>query len=306
MTQKDTLFIGIDVGGTSCQATAFSNDGKALAHAQAASVNLGVDVSSVIVALDSVLAQLTQQLQLSIAQVPMGIGCAGFSHIDARQRLLLWAQQFPHCHITSDIQIATLGANGGGECAVVIVGTGSCGAQYQNKQFVQIGGHGLLLGDHGSGGWLGVQAIKHLLAVKEQCAPATLLSHTIATFIAELNLGDASLEQSLVQYFNQYSSHDFALLAPSVFKCAQQGDAQALHLIETGLGHIEKLIRRVSANGTLPVFYVGGVVQPYLSLAQQYFPQHRLWSTELQPCIHSPEYGAMLFARSCYQPPSFA
>ena len=36
----------------------------------------------------------------------MGIGCAGFSHIDARQRLLLWAQQFPHCHITSDIQIA--------------------------------------------------------------------------------------------------------------------------------------------------------------------------------------------------------
>ena len=37
MTQKDTLFIGIDVGGTRCKATAYSSDTCLIAQAQAPS-----------------------------------------------------------------------------------------------------------------------------------------------------------------------------------------------------------------------------------------------------------------------------
>ena len=295
MTQKDTIFIGIDVGGTRCQASAYSVDGRLLAQAHAPSVNLGVDALKVISALDQVLAKLSHLLGLPVTDMSIGIGCAGFSHVAGRERLLKWVQAYSFCHITSDIHIASIAANAGADCAVVIAGTGTCGATYQHKQLHQIGGHGLLLGDHGSGAWLGLQAVKHLLAVSEGCSLPTLLSSVLSEYKAEQTKNDSSASLTTVQY----NSHDFASLAPYVFSTAQQGDTCALDIIETGLGHINTLVNRVSENQTLPVFYVGGVLQPYLTIAQEFFPQHALLQTDLKPCTQPPEYGAMLFARHC-------
>lgn len=297
MTQKDTLFIGIDVGGTRCTATAYSSDTCLIAQAQAPSVNLGVSVQRVLAALDDVLAQLSQTLERSLADVSIGIGCAGFSHLVGRERLLQWAQTYPNCHVTSDIHIASLAANAGAACGVVIAGTGTCGAIYQYGQLTQVGGHGLLLGDHGSGAWLGLQAVKHLLAVDDGCSVPTLLSHAVKTFSAERNKDGGKAPLTSVQYFSSYNSNEFAQLAPYVFNAARQGDTQALQMLESGLGHITELVNRVSASHTLPVFYLGGVMQPYLAIAQASFSQHPLLQTDLKPCIHPPEFGAMLFAR---------
>lgn len=297
MTQKDTLFIGIDVGGTRCQATAYSSDASMLAQAQAPSVNLGVSVQQVLTALDEVLAKLSHTLELSLTNVSIGIGCAGFSHVAGRQRLLQWAQTYPHCHVTSDIHIASLAANAGAKCGVVIAGTGTCGAIYQQEKLLQIGGHGLLLGDCGSGAWLGVQAVKHLLAVDDHCSLPTLLSSAVIEFKTERNHDQDIMQQTSVQYFSRYTSNEFAQLAPLVFSAARQGDTHALQILESGLGHITELVNRVSADHTLPVFYLGGVMQPYLAIAQAYFAQHPLLQSDLKPCIQPPEFGAMLFAR---------
>jgi N-acetylglucosamine kinase-like BadF-type ATPase len=133
--------------------------------------------------------------------------------------------------VVNDVVGAWATATGGGPGVAVISGTGSnvFGVGPDGRPW-RAGGWGHLLGDEGSGYWLGVQSIKAALADREASGPRTALSEVAPGFF-----GVASVEALAgYVYSKPLTKGEIAAFAIETAKHAEDGDAVARHLFERG------------------------------------------------------------------------
>lgn len=155
-------------------------------------------------------------------------GLAGSSSDEVRR----WAEATLREHvsggiiITGDEQIALDAAFRGGAGVLVIAGTGShVTGRCANGTTVGAGGWGPVLGDEGSGTWIGLEAIRACLRAKDRGVETCLLHEIQQAW----GLEDLA---SLVAKANLRERPDFALLTTVVAECAEDGDALAQGVLE--------------------------------------------------------------------------
>ena len=128
--------------------------------------------------------------------------------------------------ITGDEQIALDAAFRGGPGVLVIAGTGShVTGRCANGITVSAGGWGPVLGDEGSGNWIGLEAIRACLRAKDRGVETCLLHEIQRAWKLETL-------SSLVAKANLRERPDFALLTTVVAECAEKGDALAQGVLE--------------------------------------------------------------------------
>jgi len=155
-------------------------------------------------------------------------GLAGSSSAEVRQ----WAQATLHklvsggAIITGDEQIALDAAFRGGPGVLVIAGTGShVTGRCANGSTVGVGGWGPVLGDEGSGTWIGLEAIRAGLRAHDRGVESCLLRDIQRAW----QLEDLA---SLVARANTRERPDFASLTTVVANCADNGDALAQGVLD--------------------------------------------------------------------------
>src|SRR3954465_6579995 len=141
----DTLFIGIDGGGTHCRARIRDGAGRLLGEGTGgpANLRLGPEVAMTsIVAAAKAAADAGGLLDSDLTRAPVGLGMAGA--IDDVRNGLLFAQPHPfrRVAIDTDAYIAWLGAFAGGDGAILILGTGSAGLAVVESQRLNVRGGG--------------------------------------------------------------------------------------------------------------------------------------------------------------------
>jgi N-acetylglucosamine kinase-like BadF-type ATPase len=93
---------------------------------------------------------------------------------------------------------------------VTISGTGSVHlAKSHDGTITKIGGWGRLLGDEGSGYWLGLQALKHYARAHDGIEPAGELYDTIDAILTERCNGDRDIMRKMI-YTDQMNPSEFA------------------------------------------------------------------------------------------------
>jgi N-acetylglucosamine kinase-like BadF-type ATPase len=128
--------------------------------------------------------------------------------------------------ITGDEQIALDAAFRGGAGVLVIAGTGShVTGRCANGSTVGAGGWGPVLGDEGSGTWIGLEAIRSCLRARDRGVESCLLREIQQAW----QLDDLA---SLVAKANMRERPDFALLTTVVANCAEDGDALAQGVLD--------------------------------------------------------------------------
>jgi len=128
--------------------------------------------------------------------------------------------------ITGDEQIALDAAFHGGSGVLVIAGTGShVTGRCANGTTVGAGGWGPVLGDEGSGTWIGLEAIRAGLRAQDRGIESCLLRDIQQAW----QLEDLA---SLVAKANRRERPDFALLTTVVANCADNGDALAQGVLD--------------------------------------------------------------------------
>ena len=128
--------------------------------------------------------------------------------------------------ITGDEQIALDAAFRGGPGVLVIAGTGShATGRCADGTTVGAGGWGPVLGDEGSGSWIGLEAIRASLRARDRGVETCLLREIQQKWQLD-NL------PSLVAKSNLRERPDFASLASVVATCADQGDALARGVLD--------------------------------------------------------------------------
>ncbi|NMH60143.1 BadF/BadG/BcrA/BcrD ATPase family protein [Alteromonas ponticola] len=290
MPQFHTYYVGIDGGGTRCRATLFDQAGKCLGVAEAGGANVAMNARqaqrSILNAIEQALTRAGLQNQVKLSQLRVAAGLAGANVASARLLLTEWAHPFASFLFTSDLFSTIIGAHAGKEGALLIVGTGSCAASWQNGELKQYGGHGFALGDKGSGAWLGKQAIAHTLEVLDGVTPQSDLAQL---FCEHLQLHSADL---LVERFHKASSAQFGELAPWVFDAASANDSVAIAIIKDGAAYLSTIARLALTANSGKLSITGGVaaaITPYL--------QENVRNA-LVPVAHGPEWGAVhLFYR---------
>lgn len=155
-------------------------------------------------------------------------GLAGSSSAEARQ----WAEDTLRelvsggVIIAGDEQIALDAAFRGGPGVLVIAGTGShVTGRCADGSTVGAGGWGPVLGDEGSGNWIGLEAIRACLRARDRGVESCLLREVQQAWQLD-NLA------SLVARANMRERPDFASLTTVLASCADDGDALAQGVLD--------------------------------------------------------------------------
>lgn len=252
----DTLYLGVDGGGTRCRARLETADGVVLGQGVSgpASMRFGIQAASasILGAAREALAQAGLG-EDALARTRAGIGLAGTGHIGARQALDSWQHPFAKAWFEGDGYLAWLGAFGGDEGGIVVCGTGSIGITYKG-QTIRVGGYGFPVSDEGSGAHIGLNAIRYSLRTLDgRAAPTAFAQEILARFSSDPAV--------VIRWSETASPTDYAAFAAIVIKHAAAGEPAASNLLRDAAVHIAGLAEAVLARGAPRVALVGGLVE---------------------------------------------
>jgi glucosamine kinase len=269
MSMDSTYLLGIDGGGTGCRARLTDCQGKVLGEGSAgpANLTLGVDVAvnSLMAATRGALAQAGLP-DAVLARTHAGLGMAAGNVPRHRVALEAAALPFVSACVRSDAEVACLGAHGGEEGGILILGTGSQGVVYRELDFITVGGWGFALSDTGSGAILGRAAVRRAFLAHECVEPTSPLTMAIVDrFFSD--------REVMLDWSTNARPKDWAEFARTVFEYARQGDTVALKLVRDNALAVERILDRMLSLGARRIALMGGIAkptQPYL--AQRFVP----------------------------------
>ena len=228
-----SLFLAIDAGGTKTECL-IADDAVVLARASTGTVKLmRVSEEQATARLQAMLEQVVSAAGAELSEVTRTcFGLAGLTSSEARA----WARRIVPAMVSGELllcgdeEIALDAAFRGGPGILVIAGTGSnvVGRAADGTLF-GAGGWGSVLGDEGSGYWIGLEAIRVALRAQDRIGFGGIPTCLLREIEEHWKLG--SLEE-LVALANRRPGLDFAELAPVVARCAEGGDLLAAGVLE--------------------------------------------------------------------------
>jgi glucosamine kinase len=308
---SDTVVVGLDIGGTSTRATAVTLDGVRLGTGRAGGGNPtthGAEraAAELLAALRSALADVDP------ARVRTGaIGLAGAGRLlaDPQGRAAFdraWSEAGLRCPyaVHGDALVAYASGTAAPDGTVLIAGTGAIAAQVRNLRLDRVAdGHGWLLGDAGSGFWLGREAVRRLLSDLDSAVPPGELGRRVLTELtgsADVAERPRATADAVVQAVTRRPPVELARLAPLVVTAARDGEQVAAALIAAAAARLAESVGRIRpAGATDPVVLGGGLLTGGTPLAEAVRPElARRWpGAPLRPAGDGAAAAAWLAAR---------
>jgi glucosamine kinase len=182
----------------------------------------------------------------------LAAGLSGVSHAPWRDQFLAADPGFAVLEAETDSFTMLLGAHGAQPGAIVIAGTGSIAESLRpDGSRATVGGWGFRVDDEGSGGWLGLQAVRHGLAAFDGRANASPLARRVW-----MHCGDE--RETLQAWCSASGQFEYAQLARAVFDC-ESTDPVAAALLQQAVVALEDLALAVDPRGRLPLAVAGSI-----------------------------------------------
>ena len=276
------LFVGVDGGATKCTVRLEDEAGTLMGLVTSGPANIRLSVEQAWQSIQSALNKLLAQYEGQF-EIHAGMGLAGCEIQQAKQIFVNHPHPFSKLNVVSDAYTACLGAHGGQDGAIIIIGTGVVGLKCQQGQTVKVGGWGFPIDDLGSGAWLGLEAVKVTLQNMDGRLPASGLAEAVHAHFQNDH-------DRLMAWANAAHSTQFAELAPVVIAESERQDATAIQLLQRAAQEIERVADALHLDD-LPCSLIGGVapfIEPHLSASLR---------ARLRPVMATPEVGAIYLAR---------
>jgi glucosamine kinase len=260
----NTLLLGVDGGGTRCRARLCAFSGAKLGEATAGPANIRFGLERSFAAILDATTECLVQAGLSSKDSSRITACLALAGASEPSHLAA-AQDFPHpfrrAIITTDAHAACIGAHGGADGGIIVIGTGSIGWAERKGLHYRAGGWGWPISDEGSGAWLGHETLRRVLwAYDGRIEWTPLLRALFERFEQD--------PHAILQWTINASPRDLGSFAPLVVEHAAQNDRVGGELMRLAATHIDALAERLIAVGTERLSLVGGLaehVAPWLS-----------------------------------------
>ena len=294
--------LGIDAGGTKTVCQLANERAEILAEARRGGANLQasgeLEVEKV---LHEVMEEAIGDRELTPAAICLGI--AGVDRPDDARVVRSIMKRVGYkakCLVVNDALVALEAGAPGQPGVVVIAGTGSISyGRNDRNQAARAGGWGYMLGDEGSGYWIGRAALRAVLRAADRRGPATKLTDLLLAFY-----GVARAQDLIHQvYSGTLRPAAIAALAKCVQSAFTDGDAVAIGILRGAADQLESsalsVARRLDMIGSeFPFVLSGGMYRavPWLEeeLGRRLMlasPRSRTLLLEIEPA-----YGAVRLA----------
>ena len=261
--------LGIDGGGTKTQAAIADDDGRVRGVGLGGPSNYD-DIGAELTRAHIGQAVAAARARAGLEDVPFDaafLGLAGVVSEHDHRAIRAIAGDLrlapdERVGVHHDCRIALAGGLSGRPGIVLIAGTGSScyGVNAAGRDW-RAGGWGQLIGDEGSGYWLGVQALRCAVCAYDGRGAATPLESAVQR---ALGLDDMNAIMHRL-YVAGMSRAEIAGLAPLVFAAAQAGDEVALGLVRQAAADLTACVvavaGRLGFDGGCEVALVGGLLQ---------------------------------------------
>ncbi len=256
-----TYVLGLDAGGTTTVCLLADADGAAVASARGSGANLqAVGELAVEKVLHEVMEEAIGGRDVTIAAICLGI--AGVDRPDDHaviRGIMKRIGRQARVLIVNDALVALEAGAPGAPGVVVISGTGSIAYGRNGAgEAARAGGWGYVLGDEGSGYWIGRAALRAVLRESDRRGPATALTRLL---LSHFGVAQA---QGLIHEVYHTSLQPAAI--GSLAKCVQQafseGDGVAIGILRTAADELEgsalSVARRLDLPGRAFTFILAG------------------------------------------------
>jgi N-acetylglucosamine kinase-like BadF-type ATPase len=265
------LVIGADLGGTSTRVAVASATGRRLATASAGGGN-PTSHGAVRAAAELGIAVRRALLGLQPRDVrAVVVGIAGAGALDDRRAARVFDDALATAGIAvrpeyiGDAEVAFSSATPLPSGTVLLAGTGAKAARIRDRRsYATSDGLGWQLGDHGSGYWLGREAVRAALATLDGTGAATALADSVPGRLLGRPLDGPAQRQraELIRAVAARPPIELARLAPLVTEAESAGDAVASTICDRAAAHLVRAIGDVRApDEDGPLVLNGGVVR---------------------------------------------
>ncbi|MCY6371876.1 N-acetylglucosamine kinase [Clostridium ganghwense] len=219
--------IGVDGGGTKTEAAAYTLDGEELKTFYGGYGNLVLNKQ---VALNNIASIIEECINYFGREgvICISLGLAGVEAGDNKNIVKKTIEEKFKVKILvyNDAEIAMAALLKGEDGILTIAGTGSISIGTLEGKKAKSGGWGHLLGDEGSGYYIGIETLKLMIQEDDEIKEKGLLTRSIMKY---LNIKEADEIKGFV-----YSStkDEIAALTPVVVSCAEKGDNKALIILK--------------------------------------------------------------------------
>jgi glucosamine kinase len=257
--KRADLFLGVDGGGTRCRARLADGSGHILGEGAAGPANIRLGLEASFTEVLRAARQCLSEAGLGVEAIMRIFAClalAGASEARELDTARASTLPFRRTVITSDAHAACVGAHGGQDGGVIVIGTGSVGWAILGGRQYRVGGWGLPLSDEGSAAWIGREALRTALRAHDgRIARTPLLQRLLDEF--------ASDPYAIVRWADAARPTEFGRFAPLVVEHAAQEDHAAVELMQHAARHIDALAARLMELGADRIALMGGLA-PHL------------------------------------------
>jgi N-acetylglucosamine kinase-like BadF-type ATPase len=258
------LVLGIDAGGTKTVCQLADEQGGVLAESRGPGANLQVGGE---LEVEKTLHQVMDGVLAQAAVAPSAV-CLGMAGVDRPEDaavvrgLLTRISHRARLLVVNDALIALEAGAPRAPGLVIVAGTGSIAyGRDAGGHAARAGGWGYVLGDEGSGYWLGRQALRAVVRAADRRGPETRLTPRVFAHYGVKGAPD--LVHAL--YGGGLNPPAIAALAANVEAAAEEGDAVALHIVRAGAEELASLAASVARrldlhDQAVPVVLAGGIL----------------------------------------------
>ncbi len=303
MPQKK-FYIGIDSGGTKLELMFADTDLKKISEHTFKGFHYslnGPDKTSV--KLSEYINEALKKKKLSLKNCAgICFGIAGAREDADRNRLknkFISRLKFRNIIVTTDAMNAVYGALNGEDGMIIISGTGSVlYGKFKNK-FHRVGGWGRILGDQGSGYWLGHSALR--MVTPEYDFPGAKKS----TLLKAIEKDHGITKENIVDYtFN--GKVEIQRIAETVIKCAQKKDKASLILTDIAADglfyHVDSYLRISGVKADINIAFIGSIVENKNPVSEKFVSRIKkeLKNVKIIPKYNSSTFGAILLCQKTF------
>ncbi len=298
-------FLGVDGGGTKTVAAVLrlEDHGVSIGRAGAANPD-AVGPGRAAAAIRRAITQAVNRARVDPAQIVGAV--LGIAGVDSPSDEQWFQAQLADLHlpastrVVNDLVPAWASGTGCGQGMVIIAGTGSnCLGVNADGQAWRAGGWGHILGDEGSGYWVGLHAMNAAIRYRDGRGPATRLLEDVRHFY---RLPGVDALPELV-YGKGFHKEHIAAFAAVVNDAAVAGDDVARRLFKQAAGDLAEHARAVAvalqlADQAFPIGMVGGMLEKAATLREDFVAEVGKFAprAECRMLAMEPVGGALMLA----------
>ena len=296
----DGFYIGIDSGGTKCELLIADTENNILYSKLFKGVHFSIAGNKIYSNnISEYIKSSLKEVKLNIKNCrAIGIGAAGAREEKDRSGLKhSFEKKLKHSNIlvTTDAMTALYGAFEGREGIILISGTGSVLYGYTNGKIIRVGGWGRIIGDEGSGYWIGKRALN--LSMKEYDRRLNKKSLLSEKLFEAYGIDNRNVNEKIFHH-----GFEIQRLAPLVIESAENNCRVSLQIVNEAVSfltdHIKTFLKVSGRKKETEIAFIGSIIENRNILSDRLKKEiKKLKIIEVVDKKHSSSFGAILLAK---------